>query len=332
MHEGQIGVSVVIPLYNKEQRIEATIQSVLEQGYSHFECIVVDDGSTDGGAAVVERIEDPRVVLIRQENTGQAAARNQGIEAAHYPLVAFLDADDEWKPNHLSVLTRLYRAFPEAGAYATAYKIRGTDGRLRVPLYGGMPPAPWEGLIPDYFRTSTLGIEPLLTSCVGVRRDVLLKTGGFKTKYRQGEDTDLWLRIALEYSIAFSTQATVVYHVDHDPENSVSQRKQTRDTFESPHMVAWVELDDGSNPWFGEYVAKKQLQVLSGLYSSGFRKEVQERLRYVQTSTHRAAKLWLSIKTLFPVGWWLKGRRLKWWSIRYIRYGLGGLRRLIGQR
>src|SRR5690606_13426360 len=135
--------------------------------------------------------------------------------------------------------------------------------------------------------------------------DVLAEMGGFRAEYHQGEDTDLWLRIALDYDIAFNTEATMVYHVDHDPENSVSQRTQTQETFQSPHMVVWPELDDGSNPWFAEYIAKKQLQVLSGLYNSGFRQEVREGLRYVRTRTHRRAKHWLSIKTLVPLEWWL---------------------------
>ncbi|HMA53239.1 MAG TPA: glycosyltransferase family A protein, partial [Acidobacteriota bacterium] len=139
-------VTVVIPLYNKAPYIAAAVRSVLAQTFTDFEVIVVDDGSLDDGAEVVDRFDDPRLRLVRQENQGESAARNKGVTLAASELLAFLDADDEWTPSHLEVLLRLADRFPGAGLLATAYKIVSPDGRSCLAGYHGVPAAPWEGL------------------------------------------------------------------------------------------------------------------------------------------------------------------------------------------
>ncbi|MDM5272778.1 glycosyltransferase family A protein, partial [Sulfurovum sp. zt1-1] len=111
--------SVVIPLYNKEQYIAKTLESVLLQTFQEYEIIVVDDGSTDKSTFEVKRYNDNRIRLIQQENAGVSAARNRGIEEANYDLIAFLDADDEWLPNHLQELINLRIDYPECEVFAT---------------------------------------------------------------------------------------------------------------------------------------------------------------------------------------------------------------------
>ena len=83
-----------MPLYNKEKHVARAVESVLGQSYSNIELIVIDDGSTDKSAEVVERFKDNRIKLIRQENLGVSAARNTGIEWSQATIIAFLDADD----------------------------------------------------------------------------------------------------------------------------------------------------------------------------------------------------------------------------------------------
>ena len=94
-------VSVVIPLYNKQQYIKRAIDSVLAQTYSDFELLIVDDGSTDDSISVVKSFADSRIRLIRQENKGVSAARNRGIAESDTEWIAFLDADDRWMPAKL---------------------------------------------------------------------------------------------------------------------------------------------------------------------------------------------------------------------------------------
>ena len=100
-------VSIVIPLYNKGFIIHKTIKSVLEQTFTDFEVVIVNDGSTDSSFEIVSQFSDKRIKLFQQENKGAASARNVGIEKATSNLIAFLDADDFWYPNHLEELVKL---------------------------------------------------------------------------------------------------------------------------------------------------------------------------------------------------------------------------------
>lgn len=105
-------ISVIIPLFNKESYIKRAIRSVISQTHPANEIIVVDDGSTDNGPAIVSAIEDHRIKLLSEENAGVSSARNHGISHAKGDVVAFLDADDEWHPNFLEVIGRLIALFP----------------------------------------------------------------------------------------------------------------------------------------------------------------------------------------------------------------------------
>lgn len=207
-------ISVVIPLYNKAPHIQRTLDSVVAQNISDFDIVVIDDGSTDNGAEIVERINDSRIRLFRQENRGVSAARNRGIREAQSDLIAFLDADDEWEPDHLATLLFLQREFPEAGAFTTAYKIFEDNGKASYPNFAEIPSAPWSGLIPNYIRSSALGPLPVNSSVVAVPRSVFDQVGFFVEGTNMGEDLDMWLRIALKYPIAFSWQGIAVYRRD----------------------------------------------------------------------------------------------------------------------
>ena len=99
--------SVVIPLYNKEEHILATLNSVLQQTFKDFEVIIVNDGSTDNSVNVVAQIKDKRIQLLTLDNQGVSYARNYGVLKSKANFIAFLDADDIWFPNHLSDLKEL---------------------------------------------------------------------------------------------------------------------------------------------------------------------------------------------------------------------------------
>lgn len=208
-----INVSVIIPLYNKEQYIIRAINSVLAQISPASEIIIVDDGSTDDGPEHVNNVVSDKIRFISQTNQGVSAARNNGIKSASNELVAFLDADDEWLPNHLEEIMFLVRQFPEAGAYATSYNFKKTESKYESPKYRNLHKHPWKGILNNIFKSS-LGDCPLWTSAVAARKEVIISVGGFPVGESIAEDLDTWFRIADKYSIAWSTLTTAIYHQD----------------------------------------------------------------------------------------------------------------------
>lgn len=291
-------ISVVIPLYNKASCTERAIRSVQAQTFQDFEIIVVDDGSTDGGATVVESIHDGRIRLFRQENQGPSSARNRGIEEAAGEFVAFLDADDEWRPKYLETAMHLAESYPQAGAYATAYQIEEPDGRIYTPAYTHIPRAPWEGVVPDYFK-GALGTPIISSSSITIRRAVFEHVGVFSPQKATGEDVDLWARIALQYPIAFTWSVGAVYHreapgrlcatlFDHVFASSVFERSlEDMGTVDVPACAR-------------EFLAKEKLVAASRYVLSGRPAVARSILRDCRTRLFFRRKLWWSFWALMP--------------------------------
>jgi glycosyltransferase involved in cell wall biosynthesis len=171
--------SVVIPAFNAETFIAEAIESVLAQDHRPVEVIVVDDGSTDGTAAIASNYQ---VVCLRQANGGQAAARNAGVAAASGSFVSFLDADDLWAPSKLSTEVAHLSAHPELDYVLV---------RMQRVL---LPDAPWPpGTPASWFEEPQPGT---LASAALVRRSVLDRVGTFDTRFRHGSDTEWQARAA----------------------------------------------------------------------------------------------------------------------------------------
>jgi glycosyltransferase involved in cell wall biosynthesis len=194
---------VVIPAFNAEATIEAAVKSVLGQRLSANEVVVVDDGSIDRTASIIESIKSPLIRLIRQTNLGPGSARNRGIEAARSHWIAFLDADDLWTSDHALSLRALSMAFPQAGLLAATHReVRQVENVDDIRAGSGN-----ERLI-DFFRAN--GLSPFQTSAVAIRRQLVGQLGGFPNQF-PGEDVDLWLRAALVTPIAMTSRITAYY-------------------------------------------------------------------------------------------------------------------------
>ena len=135
-------ISVVIPTYERADLLPRAVRSVIAQTWQDWECIVVDDGSTDGTAAVLEALvaEDARVSYVRRGNGGQGAARNTGIARATGDLIAFLDSDDEWLPEKLARQAAALAVRPDADFCFTADLVAHPDGRVEERRYPGIAP------------------------------------------------------------------------------------------------------------------------------------------------------------------------------------------------
>lgn len=211
-------ISIIIPLYNKEEYISRAVDSVLSQSYQDFELIVIDDGSTDEGPAIVNAYNNPRITLVSQPNAGPGAARNHGIELAQGEYLAFLDADDEWLPSFLeeslalleqygheiALVSSCYLKMPEGTSTAAQWEARGLhDGVLDVVPH----------MDAALFVTHLAYICPWSTL---VRRDVVRRYGGFYAQERclYGEDAHLWMKILLNHPIAVSLTPRVRFHTE----------------------------------------------------------------------------------------------------------------------
>jgi glycosyltransferase involved in cell wall biosynthesis len=202
--------SIIIPLYNKEGYVGDTLDSVLRQEYDNYEVLVVDDGSTDGSAALVASYaeRDPRIRLITQENGGVSVARNRGMAEAAAPYYAFLDADDTWAPEHLSEIAALVAAYPEAALLGTAYQRCFNSGPSASLVLTHLEAQ--HGLVDDYFKYVAQA-QFIYTSSIAVAAWAIDEVGGFPEGVRNGEDLDLWTRLALKWPVAYSGKVTVNY-------------------------------------------------------------------------------------------------------------------------
>lgn len=220
--------SVIIPLFNKEKDIQATLESLNQQRFEHFEIIVVDDGSTDNGPAIVEAFEDPRLRFFSKENEGVAPTRNFGVRQAKAPFIAFLDADDFWAPSHLDDLDDLIARFPEGQWFATAYEKRINEN-LIVPLQSPiMHENPdFKGPIKNFFSQSFADCIAW-TSAVCFRKDFFEQLEGFDTSITMGagEDTDLWLRAALASPLIFSAKVSATHNLEGSNRITLSPTKE----------------------------------------------------------------------------------------------------------
>lgn len=202
-------ISIVIPLYNKALYIKETIDNILNQTFQEFELIVVNDGSQDGGPEIVKSFKDSRIKLINKANGGVSSARNVGIKEAKYDYIAFLDADDEWLPNHLEEIHKLIVDYGnEANVFVTNFARKYPDGRVIVNRNDIR-----NGILKDYFTAVWKGAV-IHTSCVCVSKTAMTMVGGFDERISRGEDLDLWIKLGLKYKIAYSNEVTELYTID----------------------------------------------------------------------------------------------------------------------
>lgn len=228
--------SVVVPLYNKRPHIARAIDSILAQTLPADEIIVVDDGSVDGSYEYVEGLGDPRIKLHRRNLPGPGgyAARNLGIELASAAWIAFLDADDEWLPNHLETLDRTMRIADrpqELVCIGSGYRNVFPGGEAHDDIYtryragAGAELLDFTGMLKTWLA---VGGSPIWTSATACRRDALISAGLFPAdRCRRGGDKDMWLRVATVGLTAINPTVSAIYYKD--SVNMVTNRKSVNE-------------------------------------------------------------------------------------------------------
>ncbi|MDJ0570887.1 MAG: glycosyltransferase [Pleurocapsa sp. MO_192.B19] len=214
-------ISIVVPVYNGSKYIEAAIKSILNQTYSNYEIIVVDDGSTDDTRDKLKPYED-EICYLYQTNKGSASARNLGIKVAKGELIAFLDADDYWSmPEKLEKQVACFSENPNLGCVNTGWRIVNENNKHIKTVQ------PWHKA-PELNLETWLRRKCVRTSAMIFRREWLEKVGGFDEELRQSHDVDLILRLSLAgCQTMWLKEGTVCYrqHDENTTKNSLRQAK-----------------------------------------------------------------------------------------------------------
>jgi glycosyltransferase involved in cell wall biosynthesis len=199
-------VAVIIPCYNAARYLARALDSVFAQTYHDYCVYVIDDGSNDDTAAVLQSYAG-RIISLKQEHSGQSKARNHGIRLSESPYVAFLDADDEWLPEKLERQVTVLREAPSKGMiYSDCF----TSGNGRsAGSYFERIGTPTGGRVFERFLKTC----PVYTPTVIVRRECLLDVGLFDETLPAGEDYNLWLRIAAHWEVEVIPEVLAIRHV-----------------------------------------------------------------------------------------------------------------------
>ena len=285
-----ITFSVVIPLYNKGREIARTLGGVAAQTYTPLEVIVVDDGSTDDSARVVEGLDLPGVRLIRQPNGGVSAARNRGIAEAKGDYIALLDADDYWKPEYLERVAALIGRYPGCGLYSMGFEVHRPEGVF--PNETVMQ----EGIVGNYFRTA-MRVNLTQTSSVTIPRAVFERLGGFPEGMKLGEDQYVWTKIARTYPVCYSPQRFSEF-------NLMAQNRSAQNYKMERTPYSFWEFYDPGTPDCNEYIARCEIgkALVHSIYGyTDAALEVERRYSY---NRHYRLGWWkLRILNRLPVMW-----------------------------
>ncbi|MBV6624293.1 MAG: glycosyltransferase [Rivularia sp. (in: Bacteria)] len=199
-------ISVIIPVYNGEETILSTIESVLQQTFTDLELIVINDASQDSTLSILSQIEDSRLKVFSYENAGVAISRNRGIEQACGQFISFLDADDIWTQDKLEAQLKALQANPQAGvAYSWVNYINEDGSFFRNGNHITINGNAYEKMLMQNVLEN--GSNPL------IRREALSEIGGFNKSLTLVEDWDMWLRLAARYDFVAVPYPQILYRI-----------------------------------------------------------------------------------------------------------------------
>lgn len=294
-------VSTVIPTYNSAKSVVRAVESVLAQTWPVQEIIVVDDGSQDDTRSVMEPFSD-RVRYVHQDNAGSSAARNTGIEQATGDWIAFLDADDTWRPTKMEMQISVLEEHPNLAWIAGAYD-NVTKGEF---LAACKPPTQAafaeESVIGDAIQLFAEG-GSIWTGTVMIRRDVFGEVGDFDVAQRTSHDLDLWLRIAVPHPKLGWVSRTLADYEINNPDGltttSVEGGDETLiDFYSRAHRLGDL-LPPHRKRYLQDYMQWHAWALMRDFLGRGSRERAKWLLGHLQQIGIRVP-LWLALATRIP--------------------------------
>lgn len=283
-------VSVIIPTYNCAHFVQQAVDSVLQQTYSGYEIIVVDDGSTDYTQQLLKSYRDRIRYSYFQNNQGVSVARNRGIEMARGKLIAFLDADDWYFPEKLEAEVKFLDKERSAGMCLSGFRMVNETGGFQALVQ------PWQEY-PQLNLETWVSLRPLLSSTMMFRREWLEWVGGFDTNYHYAEDTNLILRLALMgCKAAWLPQVTVYcrqpsqHTVHHTPEKAKYLERALENLFAQ-------DLPESVKSMKNQVFFESCVWSAWNLYNTGYGKEqtkyLQKSMNYTDLTTVDCVSEWV---------------------------------------
>lgn len=233
MNSAEVFFSIIIPTYNRADKISRAIKSVLNQTFTSFEIIVIDDGSTDNSREVVIGIKDERIKYFKKKNEERGIARNFGISKAQGKYIGFLDSDDYYYPNHLSIARKCIKEKGHLEVIHLGYEVRVEDGTL---LYK-------KNNLSNNIEEQLILENPLSCNGIIIRRDILKKYRFIPSKeVVVGEDYYLWLKLAARYTIFCNNSITSVI-VEHE-KRSIKDIKPDKLVYSIEEIIKQLKEDE----------------------------------------------------------------------------------------
>jgi len=209
-----------MPAYNAAKYIDDAISSVLEQSFTNFELLIINDGSTDDTVQIIRSFNDPRIVLISQDNKGIAAALNLGLAHAKAPYIARFDADDVCMPNRLKVQYDFITAYPEYSVIGSAADYMDAAGHY---IFTHHP----AGHLNEEIQQLKYSVCPFIHSSVFYKKDLITSNGGYNEHAYTYEDHFLWANILDDEKACNLSQALIKVRLN--PESiTIDEKWRTR--------------------------------------------------------------------------------------------------------
>ena len=271
-------LSVIMSVYNGAAHLYPCVQSILQQHFTDFEFLIVNDGSTDGSARILRELAkaDLRIKLIERENRGLVASLNEMIDVARAPLLARMDCDDVAMPNRFSAQIAYLAEHPEVGILGSNTHDLDEVGLL-IGATDNYPSGPAEA------RSMLKGGPPVCHPSVMMRTALIRQLGGYRPAFRHAEDYDLWLRASLHTDIANLSDRLLLYR--RSPQQ-ISQKHAGEQA--KAAAIAWldhVRVCEGQSSLFAGVEVLPEIEELDALFDDAsvatfVRRKVVERMRY----------------------------------------------------
>jgi glycosyltransferase involved in cell wall biosynthesis len=250
--------SVVVPVYNAQDFIDRALLSILKQTYPPKEIILVDDGSTDNLKKKLDSYKN-KIKYIYKDNGGVASARNIGINIAENEFIAFLDADDEWMPYHLERAKDILQQNRKIPWFCAAYNRYSTEkGLIRKVVCPDKLIK--DRIVFDFFKAFE-ETELMMTGTVIVRKKIFYSIGLFDERKNRGEDTNMWLRIALKYpAVGYSKDIAATYWINKSSitmkQNRLTPSVLLQSLIDNERLAKTAEEQELIKPYIRKYVKK----------------------------------------------------------------------------